>query len=449
MSVITRRRRHRGALASVLTAVSVLATACSGSAATSQDDASQSAHKPGQKVNLTFWSWVPGVDKAVAVWNAEHPDIQVKLEKIPAGSTGGYAKMRAALKAGKAPELAQVEYQEIPSFLLEEGLVDLGKYGVNKHRDQFVGWQWQQGVFGDGVYAVPQASGPMGMFYRADLYKKWGITPPKTWQEFEQAAKKVRAADPKAYISTFPPGNSAWFTALAWQAGAKWFDVKGDTWVVNIDTPQTRKVAAYWDRLRQQKLIKTEPDFANGWYKDLQKGGVVSWVSAQWGDAIISGNAPKTAGKWRAAPMPQWSAGRNDSANWGGSSTAVLKGAKHVPEAMQFAVWLNTDPKSVDLLIQGGYGWPAAKGAFRGSALDKPSAFFGGQKYNELFAESDKHIDKSWKWIPTIGATYQHLNDGFQAAASGKGTFVDAVRQAQKQTVEDLKSKGLKVATGQ
>src|SRR5439155_1885237 len=117
------------------------------------------------------------------------------------------------------------------------------------------------GVFGDGVYAIPQASGPMGVFYRSDLYQKWGITPPKTGDEFEQAAKKVHTADPNAYISTFPPGNSAWFTALAWQAGAKCFDVKGDTWRVNTDTPQTRKVAAYWHRLRQQTLSKPEPPF--------------------------------------------------------------------------------------------------------------------------------------------------------------------------------------------
>ena len=342
-----------------------------------------------------------------------------------------------------------MEYQEIPSFLLENGLVNLSEYGADKDRSKFVDWQWQQGVFGSAVYAIPQASGPMGLFYRSDLFKKWGITPPKTWDEYAQAAEKIHSADPKASIGTFPPGNSAWFTALAWQAGAKWFGVDGDTWSVNIASPQTLKVAAYWDELRTKKLIKTEPDFANGWYKDLQSGAITSWVSAQWGDAIISGNAPQTAGKWAVAPMPQWTKGANASANWGGSSTAVLKGAKHIPEALKFAEWLNTDPTSVDLLLQGGYGWPAGADAYKGSSLDKPSSFFGGQKYNEVFAQADKNIDTSWKWIPTIDATYQHLNDGFQAAVAGKGSFVSAVQQAQKQTVEDLKKKGLKVSTGQ
>jgi multiple sugar transport system substrate-binding protein len=401
---------------------------------------------PGQKVQLVFWSWVPGVDKAVALWNSQNPDVQVKLEKIPAGSSGGYAKMHAALQAGKgAPDLAQVEYQNIPEFLLDDGLVDLSKYGVKDSEGKFVDWQWRQVSYGDGVYAVPQASGPMAFFYRADLFQKWGIAPPKTWADYQAAAATIRQKDPKAYIGTFPAGNSAWFTSLAWQAGANWFSVDGDTWQVNIDTPETEKVAQYWDGLIRDKLVATEPDFANAWYKHLQDGQIVGWVSAQWGDAILMGNAPKTAGKWAVAPMPQWEGAPFASANWGGSSTAVLKGAKYAEEATKFAVWLNTDPKSIDLLIQGGYGWPAAKDALHGSALDKPYPFFGGQKINDVFAAADPAINKDWAWLPTTPAVYQHLNDGFQRAISGKGTFVDAVKEAQAKTVADLQAKGLKV----
>jgi multiple sugar transport system substrate-binding protein len=372
--------------------------------------------------------------------------VQVKLEKIPAGSSGGYAKMHAALQAGKgAPDLAQVEYQNIPEFLLEDGLVDLSKHGAKDSQGKFVDWQWQQVAYGDGVYAVPQASGPMGFFYRSDLFQKWGIAPPKTWADYKAAAATIRQKDPKAYIGTFPPGNSAWFTSLAWQAGAKWFSVDGDTWVVKIDSPETLKVAEYWDGLVRDKLVATEPDFANAWYKHLQEGQIAGWVSAQWGDSILMGNAPKTSGKWQVAPMPQWEGQPFASANWGGSSTAVLKGANYPDEATKFAVWLNSDPKSIDLLIQGGYGWPAAKDALQGSALDKPYPFFGGQKINDVFAEADKAIDKDWAWIPTTPAVYQHLNDGFQRAIAGKGTFVDAVKAAQVKTVADLKAKGLKV----
>jgi multiple sugar transport system substrate-binding protein len=416
-------------------------TGCSGSSKGNDDGGSGS--DSGKKIELKFWSWVPGVDKAIALWNSEHPNIQVKLTDKTVGSQGGYAKMHAAVKAGNAPDLAQMEYQNIPEFLLDQELVDLSKFGADDLADKFVDWQWKQVSYGDSVFGIPQASGPMGLFYRKDLFDKWGIQPPTTWTDFKAAAKTVRSHG--AYICTFPPGNSAWFTALAWQHGAQWFGVDGDNWTVNIDSPETLQVAQFWDDLIAEDLVKTEPDFSPEWNKDLNTGKIVSWPSAQWGDGILSGGAPKTDGKWAVAPIPQWDSTFR-SANWGGSSTAVLKGSDHTKEAMEFAVWLNTDPKSIDLLIAGAYGWPAAKDALAGSALDKPYAFFGGQKINDVFAEADTHIDTDWGWIPTTAETYQHLNDGFQKVVNGKGTFVDIVKAAQEETVADLESKGLQVS---
>ena len=445
-------RVRRATSAFAVTMVAAVVAACSSSGGTG---AHASAPAPGDsaapagKVNLTFWQWVPGADKAVDLWNRTHPNIHVTLLNIPAGNAGGYAKIHAALKAGNAPDLAHIEYQEVPTFLLDKGLEDLTDAGAAQYESKFTPWQWRQCEYNGHVYCIPQASGPMGFFYREDLFKQAGISkPPATWAEYEQDAIKIHQHNPNEYIGTFPPGNSAWFTSLAWQAGAKWFGTSGNSWTVDIDNPATEKVAQYWDRLRTEGVIKTEPDFANGWYKDLQTGAIAGWVSAQWGDAILKGNAPKTAGKWRAAPLPQWSAGDTASANWGGSSTAVLSGSAHVKEAEQFAVWLNTNPQSVNLLIQGGYGWPAATAGFQGSALDERSPFFGGQRYNDVFAASDKNIDETWGWIPGIDQCYQHLDDGFQAAVNGHGSFLDTVKKAQGQVVDDLKARGLSVSSG-
>ena len=425
-------------------------SACGGGS--SSAGSSAAAPTPGQKVALTFWSWVPGIDKAVALWNQQNPDIHVTLDTTPAGSNGTYAKMLAALKAGTgAPDVAQVEYQELPQFILQNGLVELGPLGMDQQKGQFVDWQLAQSTFGGHIYAVPQASGPMGLYYRKDIFDSLGLAAPKTWDDYAAAAKKIHQSDPTRFINTFPPGNSAWFAALAWQAGAKWFGLDGDTWTVNIDSAETLKVAQYWDDLRTQGLIATEPDFANGWYSDLQKGNIVAWPSAQWGGAILSGNAPTTKGNWRVAPMPQWSTGGSfASANWGGSATAVLKGTNNASAATKFAIWLNTNKDSINLLINGGYGWPAVNNGFDGTALDQPDPFLGGQNANrDVFKDSDSSINNSWGWIPTTAETYNHLNDGFAAAVAGNGTFAGAVKNAQKQTISDLQAAGLKARAGQ
>ena len=439
-------RLKKAAIVSLVAVAAVLgSSACSGGAPQSGGSADATT------AELTFWSWVPGVDRAVDLWNSENPDIQVNLEATPAGSSGTYAKIYAALKSGKgAPDLSQVEYQELPGFILENGLVDLGPLGMDDVKETFSDWQISQSTFNDTIYAVPQASGPMGLYYRADLFESLGIPVPTTWEEYAAAAKTIHDANPSQYINTFPPQNSAWFAALAWQAGANWFGLDGDTWTVDIDSPETLKVAEYWDGLREAGQIATIPDFANEWYSELQNGNILAWPSAQWGGEIIAGNAPDTAGKWRVAPMPQWdSSGDFVSANWGGSTTAVLKGTPNAEAAAKFAIWLNSDPDSINLLVEGGYGWPATKDAVSSTAIDQPDAFLGDQNANaDVFADSDAAVDVEWGWIPTTAATYTHLNDGFSAALAGNGTFVDAVKSAQSATIKDLEDKGLKARAG-
>lgn len=282
----------------------------------------QASTRPGQKVNLVFWTWVP-MQKTVDLWNRTHPDIHVEMQTIPASTQGGYQKMYSALTAGNPPDLAQVEYQELPAFMLVNGLTDLSGYGADELRDSYVPWQWNQGVFGGRVHTIPQASGPMGLFYRRDLLAKWGIETPATWADFEKAARVVKARGGGARLSAFNPNSPAWFAAMCWQRGSHWIRTQGDTWVVGMNDDLSREVAEYWQRLVRDDLVHVEPDMSSAWYRQVQTGQVASWIGPQWGDALLRGQAPGTQGKWRVAPLPQWTAGQNASANWGGASTAV------------------------------------------------------------------------------------------------------------------------------
>jgi multiple sugar transport system substrate-binding protein len=81
-------------LAGVLLGVTLLA-AC-GSGASSSDTTSN------QKVELTFWSWVPNIDKVVEVWNGGHPNIHVTVSKQAQGDEQ-VTKVLTAAKAGNRP----------------------------------------------------------------------------------------------------------------------------------------------------------------------------------------------------------------------------------------------------------------------------------------------------------------------------------------------------------
>src|SRR6202451_183532 len=169
------------------------------------------------KVTLTFWSWVPGISQSVNLWNKSHPTIRVNLSEVTSGGAGTYAKMFSALQAGNAPDLGQIEYATLPNFEHVGGVVDLSKYGAASVKADFVPWTWSQVSQGGAVYAIPQDTGPMGLFYRADLFKAYGLAVPQTWAQYLSDAKKVHAAHPGVYIAAFPANDAQWFAGLAWQ----------------------------------------------------------------------------------------------------------------------------------------------------------------------------------------------------------------------------------------
>lgn len=450
MSRNTRWRPRR--LLVLLATLPLALAACGGSDGDSASgggggDQASSCPASSGKVTLQFWSWVPGMDKAAALWNSKNPDIQVQVKTTSAGNAGTYGNMFNALKAGTAPDLGQIEYDSLASFRLQQGLKDISSCaGVAEAKSTFVDWTWSQASFnGEGVYAVPQDTGPMAMYYRKDLFDKLGIAPPTTWDEYAAAAKKIHDADPTTYITHFPQTDTNWFAGLVWQAGGKWFEFSDDKFAVNLDDPQAKKVADYWQKLIDDKQVANLQGFSEGWNKALDTGKVLTWISAVWGNNTISTNAKSTSGKWAVAPMPQWNAGENRAGNWGGSTTAVFNTSKNPAAAAKFALWLNTDTEALTLLNKEGGLYPATTAGLDLPALSTGLPFYGNQKIFDVFKQASTQVDQQFTWGPTMTQTYTDLQDGFGKALNGNGTLSDALVSADQKTVANLKQQSIPV----
>jgi multiple sugar transport system substrate-binding protein len=397
-------------------------------------------------VTLTFWSWVPQLQDEVSLFNKTHPDIRVKLVNVGQGATE-YQKLRTALKAGSgAPDVVQIEFQYIPTFTTIDGLVDISQYGASAIAKDYVPWTWAQVSSGSKVWAIPQDSGPMGLLYRADILEQNGIAVPRTWADYGAAAIKLHKANPKVYLTNFAANDGGWINGLLWQAGSRPFSVEGTTVKIRIDDPAALKVASFWEKLVRSGAVATTPDFTNQWYTGLNNGTYASWVTAAWGPVFLQGLAKKTAGKWRAAPMPQWRAGANVSANWGGSTDAVTVQSKHPKEAAEFAIWLNHDRKSVHLLASKQFLFPVLKAELASPAFQNAGLpFYGGQKVNRVFSASSSKVDLSFKWSPFQDYVYSQLQEQLGRAAQGKQSFAAALHKAQARVVSFAKEQGFTV----
>jgi multiple sugar transport system substrate-binding protein len=447
---------RKGALAiramALIMAASIGIAACGGgsnvAAQTSKNVSQADIDKAMQKpTELTFWTWVPQIEKEVALFEKKYPAIKVNV--VNAGRAAHYTKLRTALKAGTgAPDVAQMEFQYIPTFSITKSLVDLRPYGAQAQMTKFVDWTVAQvtGAHGE-IWAYPQDTGPMGMLYRKDLFDKYGIAAPKTWDDFAAAARKLHAADPKLFITNLASNSNGAWMGLLWQAGAKPFTTSGaDAVTVNVNDATSKKVADYWGGLVKEGLVSTDAGFTDSWFQALNRGKYATWLAAAWGPVFLSGQAKSTSGLWRAAPMPQWDGSKPASGNWGGSTTAVIAGTKNPIAAAKFAEFINTDPESTKELATEQFLFPATKALLTDPAFvqEKP-AFYGGQTVNKTFSDISTTVDTHFQWPPFLEQAASDWDETVGKSLADKSDTSSALDKWQSRVVTYAKNQGFKV----
>ncbi|MGW1747676.1 ABC transporter substrate-binding protein [Streptomyces sp. NPDC002092] len=438
----TKRSRLSRVAASTI-AVALGATALAACGSSGSDSKTESG-----PVSLTYWTWTPGMDKVVDLWNkgpGKKDQITVTVKKQASGDSL-ITKILTAHKAKKAPDLVQAEYQALPTLVSNDALADISK-DVGDTRSNFADGVWQQTTLGtDAVYAIPQDIGPMMFYYRADLFKKYGLTVPTTWEQFAQTARALKKKAPDKDLTTFSANDSGLFAGLAQQAGAKWWTTSGSKWKVGIDDAATKKVAGFWGGLVKEGAIDNQPMYTPAWNKALDTGKQIAWVSAVWAPGTLTTAAPDTRGKWAMAPLPQWSAGENVTGSWGGSSTAVTTDSAHQAAAAKFAAWLNTDGGALQALAKDSGIYPAATNAQTSGAFAQPPAYFSNQADFYTKAAAIAKTTAPSAWGPNVNVAYTTFNDAFGAAAKNKSDFTAALAKMQEATVADLKKQGFEVS---
>ena len=98
---------------------------------------------------------------------------------------------------------------------------------------------------------------------------------------------------------------------MIWQAGGK--PVHGRRHQRRRSTSPTRapqKYTATWQKLIDEKLLAPVAGWSDDWYKGLGDGTIATLAIGAWMPANLESGVKAGAGKWRVAPMPQWTGRR-------------------------------------------------------------------------------------------------------------------------------------------
>ncbi|MEU8353047.1 MULTISPECIES: ABC transporter substrate-binding protein [unclassified Streptomyces] len=387
-------------------------------------DVEAALKKGGQ---LTVWAWEPTLKQVVADFEKKYPKVDVEL--VNAGTADDqYTALQNAVSAGDGvPDVAQIEYYALGQFAMSKSVADLAPYGADKLEDAYSPGPWSAVTANGGVHGLPMDSGPMALFYNKKVFDKHGIEVPETWDAYVDAARELKKADPNVRI-TADTGEAGFLTSLVWQAGGRPYTVDGTDVRIDFSDEGSKAVTATWQKLLDEDLLAPVKGWTDEWYKGLADGSIATLAAGAWMPANFESGVKGAAGDWRAAPLPQWEKGNTASAENGGSSLTVPAASGNKALAYAFTEYANAGD---------GVRARLAEGAFPATTEDLTSKeflatefdYFGGQKANEVFAESARNVADDWSYLPyqvyansvfndTVGKSYvsrQRLATGLEA----------------------------------
>jgi multiple sugar transport system substrate-binding protein len=385
--------RSRSTLAAASVAVAMALSACSGGGG--GGGGGTTCDGP-----LAFWTWVPNIESTVELYEQSHPGVDVQVTNVGQGDEH-YTQLRTVLSAGTgAPDAVQMEFKNIPAFVLTDSLVDLTEYGAADVENRFLPSAWRQVKMGDGIYGIPQDTGPMIMLYRPDIFDGLGIPVPTTWEEYVEAGRQIKASGPDRFIGNIGPDDAGGVSSLLWQAGARPFALEGESSLtIDFSDEGAATWAGTWNTLVSEGLAEPVPAYTDEWYRGMAEGRFATWVAGAWAPTFLQTVIPQAEGQWRVAPMPNY--GEPVVPENGGSSVAVTTQSECPAAAADFATWLNSDPAAAKELNGTSLLYPATSALVEDQTwLDAPMPFLGGQQANRVYVEASKQVSEGWQYTP-------------------------------------------------
>lgn len=277
---------------------------------------------------VNFWYHFDNPDnpmsELVAKFEKANPDIKIEAENIPWNSY--YDNLYTSIIGGNAPDAAMVKLFAQPRLVEMEALEPLD--------EQIDGWTGKSDLLdnllelnkaSDGKqYYLPIQYVVLYLYYRADMFKEAGLEPPKTCEDFRNAAIKLTDA-PHRYGFGLRGGKAGWDH---W--GAFVLSQSGDLQAGGLLEPDA-VAANQWivDLFQKDKVIP--PSAPNDGFQEIiaaLKGGKTAMTIHHIGS---SNDLVKALGdKISAVPVPECGGKRWTS--YGDESLAIFS-ASEVKEA--------------------------------------------------------------------------------------------------------------------
>lgn len=162
-----------------------------------------------EKTKITAWKWgataiaLKYLQNAVNTFNAAYPNYSLNI--VGKKATEYNSILTTALQGGVGPDVFLTRVNPMPTQFAKAGFVEPLEKLVPLLADYDPSTLTPLSYKGH-VYAVPYAAVGYGIFYNVDLFKKYNLTVPKTWEEFIALCDKLQALG----VTPISMSNATW-----------------------------------------------------------------------------------------------------------------------------------------------------------------------------------------------------------------------------------------------
>ena len=423
--------KKRSAAVALLAAAALVLSGCS------------AAQSSGDKT-ITFMGW--GSPEEVAVfkdmisqYEDKYPD--VKVDYIAVADSDFATKLQTMIASKKTPDVFYLQPEKVMPYADAGLIADLSDYVDNNEVFQADN-VWKKAIDmyrydgttpGTGaVYGLPKDIGPFTLAYNKDLFDAAGITAPTddkpwTWDEFEDAAKKLTSGEgaDKVFGSTPFSVESA-----VWSNGGDWLNA--DHTKVTVTDPKFVEALQWVADLNLVDGVVPSPE-DQGALPDYQRfvdGKVAMMGIGPWNQGGLWNDA---SFNWDIMPWPVSPATGDEAIWYGGIGFAVSNASKHTEDASNLAAFLAFNEGAQRTNIEKGQAIPNLIDMTQNEYLTSDKAPANKQEFIRIIEDYGRRATQTYTynsdWFGLFWSNIASVWTGEMTAADYTASIQDEMQQ--------------------
>ncbi len=346
------------------------------------------------ETEITIWAWnvaARALTEMADIFMQKYPKIKVNVQEF--GGVQAYEKYGVVLASGKEiPDIMQIEsdyvqtftetypqrFMDLRNYINIEGQVDPSKMSTSYDSE-------------GRLVSIPWDSGPVAMFYRADMFQEAGIDPNSivTYDDFIKAGKQLQEKFPNVKMTGFPYSrdDNLWRCLLV-QNEVYFLNSKGE---ITISSDKAVESISMLKRFIDEGIAMNTVNWDSSIMAN-KNGDIASYIIGGWWGGTIKDQMPEIKGKWKIMPMPAFTANGLRASSLGGSDLSItatdpIKQAAAIEFIKQ--TLMNVDNQ---IIMYEKYGlFPSYLPAYDDPRFLKSDDYFGDD-YNSILANITKEI---------------------------------------------------------